>query len=784
MQELERELELARSQNGELERENGRLVAELAAVGARQKDQAAKLALFESQMREHQEKVFAAERLMEGFRQGSGEGGKEKALERVKGLEAENAAKQGRVDELERQLLEGEAEETALQERVEKLQSEAEGLRKENERLRGGGEMRRDMEAALSRARGAQDELKKERAAGGALRLELSGLRTRVGVLEETLRAVENERDRGVEESDERERVWREGNAKRQEKVKELERELADAQEEIQAGEGKLLASARKESQMRVELREARERHAEMVTRVEGLEKAKAALEAQLKASKIEEGRATARAEKALRELERERRHVAELTSRLTSAGEEREAYEKKKADMLAEVQKEKARVGELEREIEAARAAAEEAEERLRADVRQREAEIQKLRGCETALKAELSAAVLAHREREKEAEGLRVSVAEARADVERLTAARAESEMGITALEESEKALRERLLVVDEDLEGGRRREEGLREQVLEFETKARESQQAEQKAVEVLEAAENENERLRVVLDGHEKEMKETKDDLERLRWAEKEARNLLEMWGAAQLETAERANAAEVRAAALAAQLRECESARAQCETARAELEVRVEAMDLERGPKVAENEERVAMLIGRVEEVEGTLSECRERLRASDEEKAGLEEHCRGLTERLAETRAEFERLVGEIERNRMDEAESMRATLASAEARAEVAEGEVARLGARVRVLEAGLAQANEALLRSGEEAGAFEEEILTLRGEVEKLTGILARERKECEALRTRVGDLEQELLEREGQLSILRSQGDADYYITPHKERRGVRF
>lgn len=644
--------------------------------------------------------------------------------------------------------------------------------------------MRKDLEAALLRARGVQDELKKERAARGALRLEISGLRTRVGILEETLRAVEKERDRAVEESSERDRVWREGNAKRQERMKELERELADAQEEIQAGEGKLLASARKESQMRVELREARERHAELVTRVEGLEKAKAGSEAQLKALRVEEGRAAARAEKALRELERERGHVAELSSRLTSAGEEREAYEKVKADMLAEIQNGRARVGELEREIEAARGAAEEAEEKLGADVREREAEIDRLRGSETGLKAELSAAALAHQEREKEAEGLRVLVAEAEEEVERLTAARAESEAKIAALEESKKALRERLLVTVEDLEAGRLREQGLKGQVRELKTKAEESQQAEKEALEELAAAKKEKERLRGVLEGLRKEMEETKDDLERLRWSEEEARSLLEMGGAVQIETAERADAAEARAAALRERLRECESARAKCETARAELEARVGEMELERGAKVAENEERVAMLIGRVDEVEGTLSECRNSLRTSGEEKAALEEHCRGLTERLTETRAEFERLVDEVERNRKEEAESMRAALTSAEARAEGAAEDVARSTERVRVLEAGLAQANEALLRSGEEAGVFEEEILRLRGEVERLAGVSARERKECEALRTRVGDLEQELLEREGQLSILRSQGDADYYITPHKERRGGRF
>ncbi|GAQ85020.1 hypothetical protein KFL_002170140 [Klebsormidium nitens] len=741
--ELERELELARSQNGKLERENGRLVAELAAVGARQGDQAAKLALFEAQMREHRERVLAAERVMDGFRQGSGEEEKEKALERVKLLEAENAAKQGRVEELERQLLEGEGEETALQERLERVESELEGLRKENERLAGGGGM------------------------DGKV----------VGVLEETLRTVEKERDRGVAESSERERAWREGNAKRQERMKELERELAEAQEEIQAGEGKLLASARKESQMRVELREARERHAELATRVEGLE-------FQLKASKVDEGRAAVRAEKALKELERERRHVAELTSRLTSAGEEREAYHMVKVDMLAEIENGKARVGELEREFKAARAAAEEAEERLGADVREREAKIERLRGSDTSLKAELAATVLAHQEGEREAEMLRKSVTEARGEVERLTAVLGESEARTAALEESEKVLRERVLVAEEDLEGGRLREEGLTEQVFELETKARESEQAEKGALEELAAAENEKERLKGVIQGLEKEMEETKGELERLRWSEEEARSLLEMGGAAQIETAERANAAEARTAALAERLRGCESARAECETARGELEATVEVMELERGAKVAENEERVAMLIGRVEEVEGTLSECRESLRASGEEKTALEEHSRGLTERLAETRAEFERLVGEVERKRNEDAESMRAALASAEARAEVAEEEVARLGARVRVLEAGLAQANEALLRSGEEAGVLEEEVLGLRSEVEKLAGGLARERKECEALRTRVGDLEQELLEREGQLSILRSQGDADYYITPHKERRGGRF
>jgi chromosome segregation ATPase len=803
--------DLERSESRRLERENARLVRELDGLGARQSEQAEKLAVFQAQMREHMGKVLAAERSLEGFRQGSGEGGVEKLLERVKGLEAENAFKQERVEELQRKFLGGEGEKEALRERAAGLQSEVEALRAEIERQGGEadrwGEMRKDLEAALSRARAVQDELKKERTEGGALRREIGGLRTQVGVLEEslkkerarglalrqevgglrtqvgvleeTLRAVENERDRGVKDAEERERVLRGGEAKRQERVVVLQRDLAEAQEEIQSGERKLLASARKEAQMRVELHEAKERHAELAARFEGWERVKGSLEGQLKAARVAEARAVLKVEK-------QERHVAELTGRLgeveasaregkEAANEMRKRFEGLEGSMRAEIEAGRARVLELERECEQARAATEEADKRaegLVISVQEREerrvAEIEELQESERALQAEVSAA-LAERDRWKsEAEGLGVLVTEARAEIERLTAEGAETLLRVERLQESERTARENLVVAMEDVEEGRVREQGLEERLSDV---AGGVQRSEEEARDRLLEKEVEIEELKRSQKEASKELEDAREKIGELQQSRVEAQKRLEEGATALKSAEERVRSAEAktsvlenRAVALKERLRECESAKV-------DLEERLEELKIDRSAKVVEAEGRVGALIERLGEAERELSECREKLRMAGEESVALEEYCGTLNAQLAAKDGELERLVQVCERKREEDlAEATRAE--QARVHKDVAE--------RVRGLESALARANEELLEERGKMGESER----LRDEIDRLMGSLQKEQRECGNLRDKVAELEQEVLEKDGQLGIIRTQGDMDYYITPQKERHRGRF
>jgi early endosome antigen 1 len=712
---------------------------------------------------------------------------------------------------LEWRLLGGEGEKDALRERAAGLQSEVEALRAEIERQGGGverwGEMRKDLEAALSRARAVQDELKKERAAGGELRQEVGGLRTnvgvleeslkkeraggvelrqevgglrtQVGVLEETLRAVEEERDRGLKDAEERERARRVGEAKWQERVVVLQQDLAEAQEEIQSGERKLLASARKEAQMRVELREGKERHAELAARFEGLEKVKGSLEGQLKAARAAEARAVLKVEK-------QERHVAELTGRVgeleasTREGKEtadkmRERFEGLEGSMRAEIEAGRARVLELERECEQARAATEEANQRVEGLVtsaREREerrvVEIEELRISERALKAELTAALAERDGRKSEAEGLGVLVAEARAEIERLTAEGAEALVRVERLQESERTAREKLVVALGDVEEGRLREKGLEERLLEIENKL---DGVEEETRDRLLEKEIEIEELKRSQKDASKELEDARAKIGELQQSRVEAQKCLEEGAAALKNAAERVRSAEAktsvlenRAVALKERLRECESARV-------DLEERLEELKIERSAKAAEAEGRVGALIERLGEAEKELSECREKLRMAGEESVALEEYCGSLGAQLAAKEGELERLVQVYERKREEDlAEATRAE--QARVHEDVAE--------RVRGLESALARANEELLEERAKVGESER----LRDEIERLVGSLRKEQRECGNLRDKVAELEQEVLEKDGQLGIMRTQGDMDYYITPQKERHRGRF
>ncbi len=714
------------------------------------------------------------------------------AEEKVVILEQEVAALKARESE-------GEAERTALKERLQTLEAE----------LAGAWETAEARRALLEQARWQVER--------GALNLEevLAQERTKLELAEKTLQAAESARVELVEEN-------RRLRSRLEEIGSELEKEAAarsalqEALRSAETGQADLIEDLERE---RGRAEEAREEFAKLRA---SLEQALAAAEERLAREKQERDAELARLEQARLEAER---HSSELEHALAAA-EERLAREKQERGAeLARLEQARLeaerRSSELEQSLRAA-------EERLVQGIEGSRAEIERLKqeagrleqeraafeealraaGARLRQEAEEHEAALASREQALEqAEQQRLALAEAlkaakarlaeemelrRAEQALLERMRSELESRQAAVEEVQKAAEIRLAKQAEEHQAERARLESARAEAEaqraalaaaldEAQARlARSLAQLDEQRdgfAQAVRGLEEENDRLQVALRAAEARLAAGAAEREAERAALEQARRELEQRNAA-LEEA--LAAADMRAAQLSEERRAeaegFERSRQEWGQERAALEEALHSAEERLAAQVAAYQAETARLRAAQEESERRRFELEQALGASEAgcarlaeesraEKARLEEAlrqaeqaCAGLEEQLRaaeaglagaleEQRAEFERAQATWQEERSRLEESVR--IAGMPEREELG-----RLTARLQELERAHGELVELHRATEERAGALQAELQSAR---EREAQTEARHRAELEKLEALVARLQQELKESE---------------------------
>ena len=681
------------------------------------------------------------------------------AEEKVVILEQEVAALKARESE-------GDAERTALKERLQAVEAE----------LAGAWETAEARRALLEQARWQVER--------GALNLEeaLAQERTKLELAEKTLQAAESARAELVEEN-------RRLRSRLEEIGSELEKEAAarsalqEALRSAETGQADLIEDLERE---RVRAEEAREEFEKLRA---SLEQALAAAEERLAREKQERDAELARLEQA--RLEAERRS-SELEQALRAA-EERlvQGIEGSRA----EIERLKQEAGRLEQERAAFEEALRAAGARLRQEAEEHEAalasreqaleqaeqqrlalaealkaakarlaEEMELRRAEQALlermRSELESRQAAVEEVQKAAEiRLAKQAEEHQAERARLESARAEAEAQraalAAALDEAQAHLARSLAQLDEQ-------RDGFAQAVRVLEEERDRLQEALRAAEARLAAGAAEREAERAALEQARRELEQRNAALEEaLAAADTRAAQLSEErraeaegfersrqeWGQERAALEEALRSAEEK---LAAQVAAYQAETARMRAAQEESERR--RLELEQALEASE-----ARCVRLAEESRAEKARLDEALRQAEQAHAALEEQLRaaeaGLAGALEEQRAEFERAraAWQEERSRLEESVRI-AGMPERE--------ELGRLTARLQELERAHGELIELHRATEERAGALQAELQSAR---EREAQTAARHRADLEELEALVARLQQELKESEGRRAQL---------------------